>query len=342
MNALLLLAVLAAGRPLTARAPELPQDAAWINSKPYSMRMLRRRKVALVFFFHTADLHSLRALETVKTWQRRYEMHGLTVLGVHSPEYGFQKDPVYARRELRRFGVDFPVVLDAGRSIWDAYGNGGWPSFYLIDPNGWIVAEQLGEGRYPTLERDIRDLLRQAGYEPPEPRPVQDPSTIDCGGVSPHRSAGARGGKLLDLDGKNEGRLQVIGTAREGELATAGRWDAEPDLIRLAQGNQDQSAFVRVIYRGAQAFALLGPAPGGSKFWVRQDDLWLNHDNKGDDVELDDDGRSFVRLDRPKLAHLTTNGNDQMRQLTVTPDKRGSAVYGFAFNNRCLAVKLPQ
>lgn len=342
MNALLLAAALAAARPITARAPEFPPDAAWINSKPYTLSRLFKRKVALVVFFHTADLHSLRALETVKAWQKRYEMDGLTVIGVHSPEYGFQKDPVLVRRELKRFGVDFPVVLDNNRELWNGFGNGGWPSFYLVDTKGWIVAEQLGEGRYPVLERDMVGLLRQARYEPKELRPIQDPPAFDCGGVSRERSAGARGGAVVDLDGQAESRLQVIGSARDGELATAGRFDAEPDAIRLAQTNRDQSAFVRVIYRGAQAFLLAAPAPEGpSKFWLKQDDLWLNHGNAGADVQFDDDGRSYVIVDRPRLTHVVTNANDQFRQLAVIPDQRGSAVYGFSFASRCLTVKLP-
>lgn len=345
MKALLLLGVLGsqafAGRPFLP-APEFPEGAAWVNSRPFTLARLRKRRVTLIAFFHTADLHSLRALEALKAWNRRYEFHGLSIIGVHSPEYGFQRDPVAVRRDLQRFGVDFPVVLDANGQLWRQYGNEGWPAFYVLDLRGGIIQEKLGEMGYPQFEKDIRLALTEAGFEPPEGRPLADPRAVDCGDSSAPVSVGARKGKVIDLEKKQEaGGRQVLSASRAGEVASSGAWDVEADSLRLAQGNADQSAFVRVIYQGAQAFAILAPPPGGGRFWIRQDELWLHPGIAGSDVSFDEDGRSFVKADRARLYHLTDNPGDQPRQMVVFPEKKGSTVYGFAFTDRCLSVKLP-
>lgn len=337
----LLLPSLALARPVDIKAPEFPGDAAWINSKAYTMKRLRKRRVVLGLFFHLADLHSLRALEAVKVWHKRYQLHGLTVIGIHAPEYGFQKDPVAVRRELKRMGVEFPVVLDNSKQLWEGYGNAGWPSFYVMDIRGHIVAERLGEGGYAALERELRVQLREANQRPPEERELKDPETFDCGGSTAEVSAGARKGRVIDLEGRIQAGVQVLGQARDGEISASGVWDVEPDNIRLAQGNADQSGYVRVVYTGAQAFGVLTPAGGGSRFWLKQDDVWLNRANAGSDVEFDKEGRSFVKVAHPGLYDLAANPTSQYRQLTVIPDKRGAAVYGFSFTSRCTAIKLP-
>lgn len=338
----LLLPGLLLARPINITAPEFPADAAWVNSKAYTMKRLRRRKVVLAYFFHVGDLHSLRGLEALKVWHKRYQLHGLTVIGIHSPEYSFQKDPVAVRRELKRLGVEFPVVLDNSKQLWEAYGNAGWPAFYVMNPRGHIVAERLGEGGYAALEGELRTQLREANRRPPEERPLKDPDTFDCGSATAEVSAGSRKGRVIDLEGKVRAGTQVIGQARDGELSASGLWDVEPDNIRLAQGNADQSGYVRVVYTGAQVFATLTPAAGGSRFWLKQDDIWLTRANAGSDVEFDKEGRSFVRVPYPGLFDLAANPTSQYRQLTVIPDKRGAAVYGFSFTSRCTMVKLPR
>jgi hypothetical protein len=337
----LLLPTLVLARPINISAPEFPADAAWINSKAFTMKRLKRRRVVLGFFFHLADLHSLRALEAVKVWHKRYELHGLTVIGIHTPEYSFQKDPLAVKRDLRRLGVDFPVVLDNSKQLWEGYGNSGWPASYIMDTRGHIAAERLGEGGYAALESELRAQLREANQRPPEERELKDPSTFDCGGLTPEVSAGARKGRVIDLEGKVQSGTQVLGQARDGEISASGVWDVEPDNIRLAQSNADQSGFARVVYTGTQAFAVLAPAPGGSRFWIKQDELWLNRSNAAPGVAFDEEGRSYVKVPYPGLFELAANPTGQYRQLTVIPDKKGAAVYGFSFANRCAPVKLP-
>lgn len=331
-------------RPITPPAPEFPENAAWINSKPFSLRQLRKRRVILSVFLDIDSLNSLRALEALKVWQARYELAGLLIIGIHTPDLAFQKDPRRVRARFKKLGVDFPLVMDNSRTLWNGYVNEGWPAFYIVDTRGRVVFDRLGEGGYAELEAEIRAALADGGFDPaPSAKPVAERRGGDCGEATRDVSVGLRRGTPVNLE-KNGGRSgsTYLLAVRQGETGYAGSWDAEPNALRLAQDNEAQAAYVRVLYRGAQGFAVLGPPLGNSRYYVRQDELWLHSGNAGADVQFDDDGRSFIEASEPRLYHLTQNQNDSMHELVLTPLKKGAAVYGFSFADKCMTVQTPQ
>lgn len=333
-----------AARPITPPAPEFPPNAAWINSKPFSLERLRKRRVVLLAFLDVDNLNSLRALAPLKTWQERYEQNGLLIVGVHMPELAFQRDPRRTLRQFKRFGVDFPVVLDADGALWKAYDNEGWPAFYLIDAKGRVVFDKLGEGDYSELEKEIRAELEKAGFEPvPALKKPADRRKQECGQATPEVSVGLRRGSPVNLrQEKTRINNTYLFAVRQGETGFSGSWQAEPDALRLSRDNKSRSAFIQILYRGAQAFALLESPPQGTRYYLRQDSLWLHAGNAGSDVRFDDDGRSFVDASEPRLYHLTQNPGDSMHALTVAPVSKGAAVYGFSFTDSCLALRLPR
>lgn len=130
--------------------------------------------------------------------------------------------------------------------------------------------------------------------------------------------------------------------SRQGELATKGKWDVEPDGIRLAQGNDDQNAFVRAVYVAPQAFAVLAPAGRKkTRFFIKMDDQWLYEGVAGKDIRYDDDGRSFVDVDALRLYDLTRDPAEKPHELYILPEKKGGGVYGFSFANSCTVTQLP-
>lgn len=343
--ALVLLAALAvparAGRPLTAKATEFPEDAAWANAKPLTLKRLRGRRVILLAFINTASVHALRAIQQLKKLDQAYSLEGLIVIGVHTPAYAFQKNPAVVQAELRRWGVEFPVVLDNERKLWNAYANEGWPGFYLIDHRGRVIWDLVGETRYGELEAELREAIDRApGYGKPEFPPVlKDPPTRDCGTATNEVDLGGGRGNILDLERIDEPLSSIITAARSGEMTRKGAWLADGDGLRLNQSNRDQSAFVRIIYVGSQAFATLSPgAAGRARFFVRQDELFMDSGNAGKDISFDEEGRSFVVADKPRLYHLANNARDQARELTISPVGAGSVVYGFGFSDQCLKL----
>jgi len=153
-------AAAAQGGPLEV----LAGPRTWLNGAPLRPEALRG-KVVLVNFWTYSCINSLRALPYLRAWQARYGDR-LAVVGVHSPEFGFEKDAANVRHAVAALGVDYPVVLDSDFSIWRAFGNHGWPGFYFIGADGRVRHEKLGEGEYEQSEEVIRTLLAEAGHAP--------------------------------------------------------------------------------------------------------------------------------------------------------------------------------
>ncbi|OGR98377.1 MAG: hypothetical protein A2V88_16065 [Elusimicrobia bacterium RBG_16_66_12] len=351
MRALLLTVLLAAPagatRPLTPPAPEFPSGAGWINAKPLPLTLLRRRKVTVLAFLNLTSANTLRTLPTLKSWFDRYAMSQLMIIGVLTPDLEMHRDAVWARGQLKRLGVEFPVILDSDRRLWESYANEGWPALYLIDRRGRLVFDRLGEGGYKEFESELRAALADIIGEDELPAAVNaaEPAMKHCGGATADIAMGARSEvPALALDKDFSRRSSMIVEARAGELATRGVWNAEPDGLRLGQDNRAQGAFVRVVYSGAQALAVLAPPAGRNpkaRFFVKQDDLWLHEGNAGRDIRFDDDGRSFVLAESPSLYDLTRDPSGRPHELSLIPDSKGAGIYGFSFADSCLAADLP-
>ncbi|ALN83184.1 ahpC/TSA family protein [Lysobacter antibioticus] len=139
-------------------APDLAGGGSWINSEPLSLPKLRG-KVVLVEFWTYSCINCLRVLPHVSQWHQRYAAQGLVVIGVHTPEYGYERVGANVRAAVKRLGIGYPVVQDNGFRIWNAYGNRYWPALYLIDRQGRIVYRHFGEGDYAVTEAAIREQL---------------------------------------------------------------------------------------------------------------------------------------------------------------------------------------
>jgi cytochrome c biogenesis protein CcdA/thiol-disulfide isomerase/thioredoxin len=144
--------------------PALTGATLWINSAPLTPQALRG-KVVLVDFWTYSCINCLRSLPYVRAWAEKYKDHGLVVIGVHAPEFAFERDPANVRRAVHDLGVTYPVALDNNLAIWQAFNNNYWPAHYFIDTQGRIRAHHFGEGDYDGSERTIQTLLREAGFQ---------------------------------------------------------------------------------------------------------------------------------------------------------------------------------
>jgi thiol-disulfide isomerase/thioredoxin len=134
--------------------------AQWLNSPPLTSEMLRG-KVVLVEFWTYGCVNCQRTLPYVKAWSAKYRQDGLLVIGVHTPEFGFEKDKSNVERAVRDLGITYPVVMDNHYEIWNAYENKYWPAQYLMDAQGRQRYQHFGEGAYQETEQMIQKLLAE-------------------------------------------------------------------------------------------------------------------------------------------------------------------------------------
>lgn len=148
--------------PIEGELPSFGGAVAWLNSPPLTGADLRG-KVVVVEFWTLSCINWLRTMPYVRAWAEKYKAQGLVVIGVHSPEFDFEKDIGNVRRAARDMKIDFPIAVDSSHAIWRAFDNEYWPALYFIDANGRIRHHHFGEGEYDRSERVIQELLAESG-----------------------------------------------------------------------------------------------------------------------------------------------------------------------------------
>jgi thiol-disulfide isomerase/thioredoxin len=143
------------------RMPSLEGAVEWLNSEPLRTESLRG-KVVLVDFWTYDCINCQRTLPYVKQWAKKYEKEGLVVIGVHTPEYPYEKLISNVRRKVKDLGISYPVAIDNNYKIWRAFNNQYWPAHYFIDARGRMRFSYFGEGRYEDQEQVIQQLLQEA------------------------------------------------------------------------------------------------------------------------------------------------------------------------------------
>lgn len=143
------------------KAPEFAGIESWINSEPLKMSGLRG-KVVLVDFWTYTCINCIRTLPYIKAWDEKYRSQGLVIIGVHTPEFAFEKDRNNVIAAAEKYGLKYPIAQDNDYATWNAYSNRYWPHKFLIDADGYIRYDHIGEGNYEETEKVIQELLKEA------------------------------------------------------------------------------------------------------------------------------------------------------------------------------------
>ncbi len=156
---------------------QVPEQNGWINYGPQSVKTVlkdlqKQNKVVLIDFWTYSCINCVRATPYTKELWDRYKDHGLMIIGVHSPEFDFERNPKNILAAVKRAGITYPVLTDADKKVWKAFGNHFWPGKYLIDPRGIIIYKQFGEGDYAHEEQVIRKTLEKFGAKLPDYGPT--------------------------------------------------------------------------------------------------------------------------------------------------------------------------
>jgi thiol-disulfide isomerase/thioredoxin len=151
-----------ASLPVEGMLPSLDGAIGWLNSRPLTPDGVRG-KVVLVEFLTYTCINWLRTLPYVRTWSEKYRGHGLAVVGVHTPEFEFEKDVENVRRAVTDMRIEFPIAIDSDYAVWRAFSNHYWPALYFVDAMGRIRHHHFGEGEYDRSETVLQQLLAEAG-----------------------------------------------------------------------------------------------------------------------------------------------------------------------------------
>jgi thiol-disulfide isomerase/thioredoxin len=150
--------------PIEGAMPSLGGATGWLNSQPLTAADLRGKVVLIDFWTYTC-INWLRQLPYVRAWAEKYKDQGLVVIGVHTPEFAFERDLDNVRRAARDMRVDYPIAIDSDYTIWRAFNNSYWPALYFVDSQGHIRHHHFGEGAYEESEMILQQLLEEAGIE---------------------------------------------------------------------------------------------------------------------------------------------------------------------------------
>jgi cytochrome c biogenesis protein CcdA/thiol-disulfide isomerase/thioredoxin len=214
--------------PSLFAAPEFTETQDWFNTpgdRPLTLASLRGRVVLVDFWTYTC-INCIRTLPYLKAWYAAYHDEGLTIVGVETPEFSFEKDASNVRDAIDQFGLRYPVVQDNEMGTWNAYDNEYWPADYLIDADGEVRYATFGEGEYGTTETAIRALLAQAGYQvgaKSRPTGVIAPSEL----ATPETYTGtarAQGWTDGPLEGTHDYGPPPSGALRLNQFAYSGTW----------------------------------------------------------------------------------------------------------------------
>src|SRR3954467_12672716 len=151
--------------PVEGSLPALDGLGPWYNGAPLTRDQLKG-KVVVIDFWTYSCINCLRSLPYVKAWDEKYRKDGLVIIGVHAPEFAFEREPANVARAIQDLGIRYPVALDNGYNLWRALNNNYWPAHYFADAQGRVRYHHFGEGDYAMSERVIRQLLAEAGHAP--------------------------------------------------------------------------------------------------------------------------------------------------------------------------------
>jgi thiol-disulfide isomerase/thioredoxin len=288
----------------------------WLNSEPLTAAGLRGR-VVLVDFWTYSCVNWLRTLPYVRAWHERYRDRGLTVVGVHAPEFGFEHELDNVRRAVSDLDVGYPVVIDNDFTIWRSFENHYWPAVYLVDGDGRVRFHHFGEEAYEETERTIQQLL---GVD-------EELVRVDAGGVAEAANWGALRSPetyLGSARGERRSDRRADGLALN-QWALAGEWTVDDESAVLDAGGGS----LGYRFEGRDLNLVLAPPASGSplRFAVR-----LDGQPPGDANGVDVDESGEGTLSEPRMYQLVRQrGPIRQRTFEITFDRPGARAYVFTF-----------
>jgi len=315
-------------------APEFPNEITWLNGKPKTIKSLEG-KVILIDFWTYSCVNCLRTLEHVKKWHRLYKKHGLVVIGVHTPEFSFEKNEEHVKNALERLGIKYPVILDNEYKIWNLYSNRWWPRKILLDMNGSVVYDHIGEGGYAETERAIQKALVEMGANNlPEVELDVPVGEGLCHKTTKDLYMGFARGRFGNIGSSLPNMEQVYTDLREYQddtLYLHGHWKVESEALIHTKKIALTNEYLALRYSAFSVNAVIGTDKKRAVlFEIELDGHPVPEDMFGDDVKMKN-GKSVVRVKDSKMYSLIRSDIYHKGVLRIKTADSGLIFYELTF-----------
>lgn len=311
-------------------------SAEWLTSEPVDIDAeLARGNLILIDFWTYSCINCVRSVPYTQLLFKRYAAHGLTVIGIHSPEFSFEKSPAAVKAAINRMGITYPVVNDAEHNAWNQIGNRVWPARYLIVPGRRIVHAKFGEGDYDQEHAVIRKHLERYGHEIPPYEQLAPPLVPTVRPVTPELYAGI--GFMRRPLGNTERLIEGVPVEMAlprvlvaDAINLQGSWLGHREYAESQRDGQ-----IVIPYSGQSIYLVLDSSKGPQEVEVLYNDAPPSDLVRGDDTQ-ERDGRGIMVVDSARMylpiAHKAPYGN-HILTLRVPPGIRLSAITFGAYDS---------
>jgi thiol-disulfide isomerase/thioredoxin len=316
-------------------APELTKITGFINSEPITLADLRG-KVVLVDFWTYSCINCIRTIPYLNAWYEKYSDNGLVIVGVHTPEFEFEKDYNNVRAAVEKFDIKYPIAQDNEKETWKAYENRYWPRKYLIDADGYIRYDHIGEGAYAETEKVIQSLLAERtehiGANITIDQSISNPESLQSVNFdrinTPELYFGYEYSRapLGNSEGYQPDRVVNYTISDEIEIVPnriylAGEWKNNADHMEL------QSEVGRIVLSYSAKAVNIVAGGGKSELHILEDSSPIDEGSSG--TYISEDGT--VKIDGQRLYNIVEHEGYGNYQITIEVAGRGFQIYTFTF-----------
>ena len=337
-------------------APEFRNISSWINSEPFTIES-QRGKVVLIDFWTYTCVNCIRTFPFIREWHEKYADSGLVIVGVHTPEFDFEKDRDNVIEAMEKYSIEYPVAQDNDFGTWRNFNNRFWPAKYIIDKDGYIRYTHFGEGAYAETEQVIRGLLEEAGFDLSEISDMTNPEPGIDSNAYTNVPAERLTRELYAGYSRNFGALQTNTTPPyilhpeyyEERNATVlysdpgdhenqflylhGLWLNEEERLVHARQTDDFEDYLALKFFATSVNAVMTSVTEGESYTVRLtiNDKPLTPEQAGFDVMFGEDGDSYVLVDGSRLYNLINLDWVSGNELKLSSNSDEFVLFAFTF-----------
>jgi thiol-disulfide isomerase/thioredoxin len=325
--------------------PPLPAGYSadrYFNVNPKELASLIKGKVVLLDIWDYTCVNCIRTLPYIKSWAEKYKDKGLVIIGVHAPEFDFEKDPKNLKAAIEKFGLIYPNIADNEYEIWNSLANKYWPAKYLFDEKGILRTTHFGEGEYQEFEAFMQTILheRDSTIELPSltdvVRASDKPGSV-CYRPTPETYIGFERNHIGNAEEEKPHKVvdfKAPVKLKEDQLYFNGQWKVEKEFA-TPSGKGISSLLVN--YQAKEVNLVIHPqAESGFKVKVEQNDKPVPKEDRGADI-IDESGKTFLVVNEPRMYNLINNSKFGHFTLRLSSDNPSFGAYAFTFTTDCKA-----